>query len=91
MNITAEIGARRKPLVRSADKWTLQASRHLAEVHAELLCQCCAYQRPTLEGAGRGSSMFDRLDKRRIVVASAGPVHARRDDPFPQDVIGRRA
>ena len=36
-------------------------------------------------------SMFDRLDKRRIVVAGAGPVHARRDDPFPQGVIGRRA
>lgn len=39
MTIIAEIGARRKPLVRSADIWTLQASRHLAGVHAELLCR----------------------------------------------------
>ncbi len=29
------------------------------------------------EGLERGSSMFDRLDKRRIVVAGAGLVHAR--------------
>jgi hypothetical protein len=28
------------------------------------------------EGLERGSSMFDRLDKRRIVVASIGLVHA---------------
>jgi hypothetical protein len=43
------------------------------------------------EGLGRGSSMFDRLDKCRIVVASAGLVHARRNDPLLQGVIRRRA
>jgi hypothetical protein len=43
------------------------------------------------EGLKRGSSMFDRLDKRRIVVASAGRVHACRYDRFSQGVIRRRA
>ena len=42
-------------------------------------------------GAERASSMFNRLDKRRIVIASAGLVHALRNDPFPQGVFRRRA
>jgi len=44
----------------------------------------------TVARSERGSGVFDRLDKRRIVVASAGLVPARRDDPFLQGVVRQR-
>jgi hypothetical protein len=41
--------------------------------------------------AGQEKRLRDHFDKRRVVVAYPRLVHARRNDPFLQDVIGRRA
>ncbi len=55
--------------------------------------ECAACGKQTSVTAGtilHGSSMFDRLDKRGVVVANVRLVYAPRNDPFLQGLFWRR-